>query len=129
MVVRTRTIPREAYDRLAALYTDPDFLQIQIDNFQADLRKNFAGYRPEPGNQTTAVSKLITSNPTCIFAEVRRQYSAVGTNASTASRALWIALRPFDQSRDPNHYNPVRWAYIYDGFPPDRSQPSDPCVA
>jgi len=80
LVVRTRTIPREAYDGLKALYADPDFLQIQIDNFQNDLRKGLAGYKSEPGNATTIVSRLITSRPTCVFA----------FNAETRGGARWL---------------------------------------
>ncbi len=129
LVVRTRTIPREAVDRLQAIYADQDFLQIQIDNYQADMRKGFAGYKPDPGNKSTAVSRLISGRATCIFAEAHRDYSAVGINTSNAPHTIWIALRPLDQTRDPNHYNPTPWAYVYDGFPPDRSQPPDPCVA
>ena len=129
LVVRTRTIPREAYDRLRAIYADQDFLQIQIDNFQNDMRRNFVGYRPEPGNQTTMVRQLITGRSACVFARVEREYSAVGTNTTNTPHTLWVALKPLDQGRDPNKYNPTPWAYVYDGFPPDRSQPPDPCVA
>ena len=129
LVVRTRTIPREAHDRLRAIYADEDFLQIQIDNYQADMRKEFVGYKPVPGNKSTAVNRLISGKASCIFAEAQREYSAVGTNTSNAPHPVWVALMPLDQTRDPSRYNPTQWAYVYDGFPPDRSQPPDPCVA
>src|SRR5436305_12121423 len=43
-VVSTRTIPRDAYDRMRALYGDDHWLQLRIDSFQSDLRRNLAGY-------------------------------------------------------------------------------------
>src|SRR4051794_35930140 len=76
MVVATRTIPREAYDRLRAMYATDGSLQLAIDLFQSAIRKNFAGYNAEPGNQVTTVTDLLTSKAGCIFARVKRDYSA-----------------------------------------------------
>jgi hypothetical protein len=127
LVVRTKTIPREAYDRIKAVYVDPDFMQLTIDNFQTDIRRNFAGYKPEPGNKLTLVTELITAQSTCIFAKVKRDYSNVAVTPST-SESLWVAIKPLDQQRDPNRYNTTSWAFSYDGYPPDRSQPRNPCA-
>lgn len=129
LVVRTQTIPPEALNRLRAAYKDPDYLQIQIDNFQSDMRKGFSSYKAEPGNQVTTVAQLINAGPTCIFARVQRSYAAVSASGSSDAHVLWVALQRLDPIRDPDRYNPTQWAYIYDGFPPDRSQPTDPCTA
>ena len=128
IIMRANTIPTEAFDRLKALYADPDFLQIQFDNYQSDIRKKFASYKSPPGNQTTTVVRLITAKTTCIFAQVQRNYAAVSASGAPDPHALWVGLRPIDEAQDPNHYNPTLWAYTYDGFPPDRSQPPDPCA-
>ena len=79
LIFRTKTISREAFDRMRAVYADPDRLQREIDGFQRDMRNGFPGYRPEPGNRFTAVTQMITATPACIFARVSRDYSAVGT--------------------------------------------------
>ena len=129
LVVRTRTIPPEAYEALRAAYKDPDFLQIQIDNFQSDMRKGFASYKSEPGNQVTTVTQMLTADHKCIFARVQRSYAEITVQGSSDPHILWVALQPSDPARDPNFYNRTHWAYIYDGFPPDRSQPADPCAA
>jgi hypothetical protein len=126
IVVRTHTIPREAYDRLRSLYGTDDDLQLTIDSFQDDMRRNFSGYRLDPGNKVTTVVQLISIRTTCVFARVTRDYSAVGTNPKTAD-IQWVALKPLDKLRDPNNYNSTLWAYIYEGFPPDHRQPPDPC--
>lgn len=128
LVVQTRTIPREAYDRLRAIYTDDHWLQADIDSFQADLRSGLAGYRQQPGNAITTVTRLMTVVSKCIFARVNRDYSAVGTNSS-ATDTQWIALKPLDQARDPQGYNKTSWALAYNGATPTQSQPPDPCAA
>ena len=127
LVLRTNTIPPEAYDRLKAVYVDPVFLQLRIDSYQRDIRERFRGYRPDPGNRVSTVVRILTTRPTCIFVEVRRDYSAVGVNARSDTE--WVALTRQDPSRDPSQYNATPWGIAYDGFPPDRSQPPDPCAS
>ncbi|MDQ4069029.1 MAG: hypothetical protein M3203_06105 [Actinomycetota bacterium] len=126
LVLQTQTIPREAYDRLKAMYADPDFLQNSIDSYQLEIRQGLRGYRKDPGNILTQVRELITARPNCIFARVERDRSAVAANPPP-NTFVWVGLRPLDPLRDPMGYNTTGWAYVYDGFPPDRSRPEDPC--
>jgi len=126
LVLKTKTIPREAYDRLRAIYATDDWLQLEIDSFQKDLRNGLTGYRPDPGNAITTATQLITVTPTCVFARVNRDYSAVGTN-STTSDTQWVALRPLSTDRDSQRYNPTTWALAYEGYTQTRNQPPDPC--
>ena len=128
IVKRTNTIPPEAYAHLKALYSDPDFMQIRIDGYQLDIRTGFRNYKPDPGNRKSNVTKILSVRPTCIFVQVLRDYTAVGLNPAADLQTQWVVLRPLDRSRDPNGYNPTPWALAYDGFPPDRTQPPDPCA-
>ncbi len=128
LVVHTRTIPREAYDRLRAIYNDDQRLQLAIDSFQSDMRRGFTGYQPEPGNKVSVVTQLITVAPTCLFARVDRDYHAVSVG-STSSDTQWIALRPLNKVRDPQGYNGTNWALAYEGYTETRSQPPDPCAS
>jgi hypothetical protein len=129
LVVSAKTITPEAYDRLRALYSSPDHLQLAIDAFQLDMRRGFAGYKPVPGNKRTLVTQLISGSSACIFARVSRDYSAVSLNASTPVDDQWMGLRPLDPARDPNRYNSSQWSIVYEGFPRDRSQPPNPCAS
>lgn len=129
LVVSARTIPPEAYDRLKALYSSADHLQLAVDGFQLDMRRGFAGYKATPGNKRTEVTEMITGSPRCIFARVSRDYSAVSLTASATVNVQWIGLRPLDRTLDPNHYNSTQWSIIYEGFPRDRSQPANPCAS
>lgn len=127
-VMASRTIPRDVFDRLKALYLDTDRLQRAIDGFQLDLRDNMAGYRATPGNKITTVTELVSASSTCIFSRVRRNYEAVTTGTVPPVDPQWIALRQSDPTRDPNRYNTTGWAYIYDGYSADRSRPVNPCA-
>jgi len=128
LVVRTRTIPPEAFERLKAIYGDPRLLQLAIDSFQNDVRKGFSNYRPNPGNESTSVQQLIATRPNCIFARVARDYTAVGTKVSSEAGVEWIGLKPLTSSASDAAYNPTSWTLIYEGFPPNRIQPPDPCT-
>jgi hypothetical protein len=128
MVVATKTIPREAYDRLRALYATDAMLQFKIDSFQSDLADNLPGYRSTPGNKITTVASLLSTSSRCIYAKVSRDYAAVSVAPNPNLATQWVAIQPLDPSRDPNHYNSVRWAYVYDGFERGFLPPSsDPC--
>lgn len=129
MVTKAKGIPPEAYDRLKAVYADPDRLQRAIDGLQRDVRNHFIDYRLPPGNAVTVTTQLITSRQTCIFAQVSRDYSTVGTNPLPNLDVQWIGLKPINYDRDPGHLNPTQWTFVYDGFQSDRSQPPNPCVS
>jgi len=128
LVIRTKTIPPEAYQQLKALYADPDFLQIAIDGFQADMREVFKSYRLNPGNKVTTVTQLITAQSDCIFTKVSRDYSAVGLQPSATLEVQWVGIKPLDRNRDPTGFNRTSWALVYDGFPPSHTQPPNPCA-
>ncbi len=129
LVVRTRAITQEAYDRLKAIYADPSFMQISIDGYERDIRQNFRSYKVPPGNPKSTVSRLITARQSCIFVQVSRDYTPVGTDPLAELQTQWVGLTLLDRPPDPNGYNPTAWAYTYDGFPSDRTQPTDPCAS
>jgi hypothetical protein len=127
LLIRTQTFPQEAYDRLKAVYTDDQALQLKLDAFQSDLRRRFQDYRPSPGNKVTTVTKTITVTASCIFVEVRRDYSAVAL-MNNVLHPQWAALKPLDPSRDPKGYNNTKWALAYDSVQPGLAQPANPCA-
>lgn len=127
MIVSTRTIPPEAYERLRAIYGNDRGLQLAIDIFQRDILQGFRGYQRPPGDTVSVVSEVITITGTCVFVRISRDYSAVGIN-STPSDTQWIALRPLNPSRDPRGHNLTKWAYEYEGYTETRGQPTNPCA-
>jgi hypothetical protein len=127
LVVGSRTLSPEALDRLRTIYIG-DSLEISIKGFQGDVRADFAGYRQPPGNKTTTVTELITARPTCIFAKVHKDFSAVGVDPDPSLATQWVALVPGDATLDPSDFNPTGWVFTYDGFRRDLSAPPDPCA-
>jgi hypothetical protein len=123
IVVRTRALPKEAVDRLTAVYADPDALQLEIDLLQEELRTGLRSLTPQPGNKRTVVTDLVNGTETCIFAKISRDYSAVSAS-SVPLDTQWVALKPM--SRTP--YNPTSWGYIYEGFQEDLGPPDNPCA-
>lgn len=128
LVVRTRTISEEALQRIEALYDGGWAMQIVLSGFQADMRQNFAGYGPNPGNKRSTVTKIISATPSCIFVRVERDYTGVSPGAFATADVQWVGLKPLDASRDPRGLNQTGWAFFYEGFPPDRSEPKDQCM-
>jgi hypothetical protein len=129
MVVQSKTIPREAFDRLKAIYANDNAVNRELDGYSKDLSRGLVGYRDNPGNKRTSVKELITVSGSCIYVSVERDYSPAGNNGPTNSKE-WIALRPLDPNRDPQRYNITGWAYIYEGFSEQGTQPiQNPCFA
>ncbi len=126
---RARTLTPEAEAYLRATYSDEarafalhrQFLKNEAEK-SADL------FRPEPGNQVTTVSELISAAADCIFAHVQRDFSAVVLEPNSELGDQWVGLKRLDPKRDPGGVNPTGWMYVYEGFAPDRRRPSDPCV-
>jgi hypothetical protein len=126
MVANARAVTPEAYDRLKALYSDEE-ARAQANGLILDAAEGFPGFRG--GNRKSTVSRILTGAPTCIFAEVSRDMTPVAENPSPDLAVQWVGLRPLDVKRDPSHYNPTPWMFVYDGYKQDRSQPANPCVA
>jgi len=127
IVVSTRSLPPEVLARLKALYVG-DLLQLQIDLFALELAQGLPAYKVSPGNQRSVVTKLISVRPTCIFAEVSRDQSAVGTTVDERLARQWVALAPADAAVELTGYNPTSWQFLYDGFQEGFTQPQDPCL-
>ncbi|MFP5318088.1 MAG: hypothetical protein ACLGI2_07305 [Acidimicrobiia bacterium] len=129
MVVQTKTIPREAVDRLKAVYATDSLLDRILDSLSRDVAFRLPTYRSEPGNKKSGVVELLSGSASCLFAKVSRDYSEVAANPTPGERTEWVALRPLDPSRDPAAYNTPAWAYIYEGFQEGGHPPvRDPCA-
>ena len=86
-----------------------------------------AGYKDPPGNRVTTVSRLITANEACVFAQVRRDYAPVTAGPAPPASLLYVVLVTKSDAEDPKHLNPTAWAMLYDGVQADGSQPEDAC--
>ena len=127
-MVAAGTITTDGYDRLRAVYGSNELLQNMVTLLEFHMRDGFREYKRNPGNRITTVKDLISVRPTCIWARVERDFSAVDANPGIAVNPQWVALMALDSSRDPKQYNPTPWAAHYDGFARDRSDPPNQCL-
>ncbi len=128
LIVNDGRVSDEAADRLDALYIG-NALALKLQGYQGDVLRQFAGYRNPPGNKVTTVTNLITSRPECIFAEVKRDVSAVSVQPNPDLAMLWVALVPPGASTKVSGHNPTGWVFRYEGFQEDLSAPPNPCDA
>jgi hypothetical protein len=126
LLVRDRRITTEVTDRLRAIYTGPELLN-QIDAFRADVGRGLAGYKDPPGNRVTTVSRLITANEICVFAQVVRDYGPVTAGPAPPPSSLYVVLVDKSEADDPKRLNPTGWVMLYDGVQADGTQPEDVC--
>lgn len=128
LLVQTKTLDEGVFSRLKAV-SSGDVLQLKLDGLQRDLLIGMSRYQPNPGNKVTLVQRLLSVSPSCLFAEVTKDFSAVNISGDSNLSTQWVGLVPSPAGTDFENYNPTRWIYIYDGLTGDRSQPSDPCAA
>ncbi len=128
LLVRTKTVPTEAIERLKAFYAGRA-LQLQVDSFQRDELEQFVAYREDPDNQITTVTELIDAAPVCIFAQVNIDVSPVSLQPDPAFAKQWVILARLDPAKDPLSYNPTGWIVLYQGFNPDLTAPPNLCAA
>jgi len=130
LMVRTKTIPREAVNRLRAIYEANDVFDRVLDSLSRDVAFRLPGFRSEPGNKKSRVIEVLGASTSCIFARVTRDYTDVAATSPTTDDIQWIAIRPLDRAKDPSGYNTTGWAYIFEGFREGRLPPSpSPCAS
>lgn len=127
LVYRERSLPRDLVPRLEAIYSFSSAIQLEIRLLQEAIISGFDNFRPQIGNVRTSVRRLITVKRACMFAEVVRDHSAQGIDTLT-DQVLWVSLVPATSDQVASTYNPTPWAYIYEGFTPERKAPADPCA-
>ncbi|MFN2503204.1 MAG: hypothetical protein ABR540_03040 [Acidimicrobiales bacterium] len=107
LYLRERRISPEISARIKALYSTEEKYDRSVRELEAERE---AAYSQEPGNRITTVTRLITATPTCIYAQVARDYRPVGGTVSNL--VAWVGLRPATPVNDPAHYNPTPWIYV-----------------
>ena len=127
LVAATKTIPPEAFDRLKAIYLNPEAMQLRLDALSLAVGTGLKGYRSPPGNQVSAVQEVISAGRDCIFARVSRDFSQVVTEHRD-SPIEWLGLKSMEESRSGPAYNPTPWMIVAEGIRSDGSPLENPCI-
>lgn len=127
IVVQARNIPQEVIDRVRNIHSGQRIVQLQLTGYQTALERGLRDFKPVPGNQQTLVAELLTVKRDCVYARVKRDYTAMSTHADPRFDTQGVAIRRRAEV-DPLRYNPTPWELIYDGFTPQfTAPPEDPC--
>jgi hypothetical protein len=122
--VATQSLPPSAVEDLRAIYNDPLY-NTELGLFSEALYDGISSARPKPGDPITTVERLISSSPTCIFAEVSTSLAPVVKTASAPAAAEYEMLQPTQPGTDPSGLNPTPWSFSYDAtFQQPTSVPS-----
>jgi hypothetical protein len=122
MLVRTRQLTPEALEQLDLVFADRA-LRDTTNGFVQDVVDEFSGYKETPGNTVTTVRELISSRADCIFAAVKRDYSAVAREPAATIANQYVAIKRGDRSQ----LNPTGWILFYEAYTPRDVRPENPC--
>ena len=127
-LVAAKAPDREFYERLRAVYLDPEFERVQA-SFGRSAANDLAGFSESPGDPITTVGRIITAAHDCIFAEVDRNLGPTHKGQpSPEERQTFLALGTRKPEHDPTSRNPTAWMIGFDGQNVDGSEPPNPCA-
>jgi hypothetical protein len=99
---------------LRAVFNDPAYDQ-QIQDLDDNLRQGFVNpLRPGGGDIRIRVKRLVSTSPTCIFAETVSDTTPLFLHPAVQPAAEYFELRPKQAGADPGHLNPTPWAFADD---------------
>lgn len=97
---------------LRAIY-GASLYSVEVKVFQTGLVQDTSNLRTPPGDRVTTVVSLLTSSPSCIFAETTSSLAAVEVHPTQSAASEFWELQPKSPSDDPSHLNPTPWVLTY----------------
>ncbi len=126
-LVAAKAPDRAFYERLRAVYLDPEFERVQAELGRA-AAEELTTIRLNPGDPIARVERMISASPNCIFVAAFRSLEPLFTRTPAESETRgFLGLKRRDDSRDPKKLNPTAWTIALDGVRPDGSEPRSPC--
>ena len=127
-LVAAKAPDRKFYERLRAVYLDPEFERVQA-SFGRSAANELAGFSDSPGNPVTRIGRIITAANDCIFAEVDRNLGPAYKDPPTQEeRHTFLGLGVKKTEHDAASRNPTAWMIGFDGQNLDGSEPPNPCT-
>jgi hypothetical protein len=127
-LVAARVPNRAFYERLRAVYLDPEFQRVQTD-FGADAAAGLKDLREKPGDPITRVERLITATQECIWVADTRDFGAVlRVDPAEETKRGFLALGRRKPELDPSNRNMTAWMIGFDGRRLSGEEPTNPCM-
>jgi hypothetical protein len=127
VIVREQAVVPEAAAILRAVYLRAE-LNDQLRLWNDAIEKGLDALRDPPGDRRTAVHRVLSARPECIFVEVRDDYSAV-LDAPQPPAPNFFALAPRSAEQDAAARNPTPWMISLDQVSSDGAPPVNPCAS
>jgi hypothetical protein len=127
VVVAERSLVPDAARRLRAISTSTSFNQqsmIVLNQIDTGL----SNYRVPPGPVRDTVDQLISAAPSCVFASLTRDFSAL-EKVPEPSPTTYVVLRPRAVEDDPTNLNPTPWVIDFLGYDKSGVPIANSCVA
>ena len=127
-LVRAGVPNREFYERIRAIYLDPQFERVQ-ESYGLSAADGLSALATSPGNPITMINSIITATSECIFAtDVRDFGPMLKVSPDEASKRNYLGLGRKDAALDPSARNPTAWMIGFDGVTETGEEPRNPCV-
>ncbi|PLS75081.1 MAG: hypothetical protein CYG61_09230 [Actinobacteria bacterium] len=127
IIVQKKQLVPAAAEHLLAIYNTEE-LDEQVEVWLTTIKNGFKNVSSDPGARRTTVTKIVSSSPNCIYAEVEQDFSATAVNAPPPNRAF-VQLVPLAPERNAKDLNPTAWMIHDEGNRPVAATPRDPCAA
>ena len=127
-LVAAKAPDRAFYERLRAVYLDPEFERVQA-GFGRSAANDLSGFSDTPGDPVTRIGRVIKTTGDCVFAEVIGTSEPLLKVPPTEERDTAIsAFGHRKPERDPARRNPTAWMIGFDGTTASGKEPRNPCV-
>lgn len=127
-LAQSRRVDEDFLRPLVAIH-NPRIFQLVQDLWVKIQARDFAGLRAHPGDPVTRIDKLLRADRQCILIEGDRDFSGLHSADDPTNHDRYVALTPLAPDRNPSGINPTPWTINFSGQRPDRSLPSDVCIA
>jgi hypothetical protein len=127
-LVSAREPNRAFYERIRAIYLDPQFDRVQT-SYGRSAAQEMVERRADPEDPVTMIDRIIKVNGDCVFAAVTRDFGPILKVPPTEERKKgYIGFGLKKPELDPSHGNPTAWMIGLDGTTSSGEEPSNPCV-
>jgi hypothetical protein len=123
----SHAITASAKEDLRAIFNDPLY-STQVQAATLSLKGAINNVRPDAGDGSTVVTKLLNATPSCVFAETRTDLSAVLVHPTPSAASEYYKLAPKQPSADPHDLNPTPWAFSFNAAYLTPTTLSNQCV-
>jgi hypothetical protein len=116
------------YERIRALYLDPQFDRVQT-SYGRSAAQEMIELRAHPEDPVTRIDRIIAVTGDCVFAAVTRDFGPILKVPPTEERKKgYIGFGLKKPELDPARRNPTAWMIGLDGATSTGEEPKNPCV-